>query len=315
RLVVQISKAQDKLPASLFISGVNDRDEHPTFSGGFGDVYRASYQGKTVALKRIKIFTADSTSHRKRIEFCREAIVWRGLHHRFIFPLIGIDQGMFPSSFCMVSPWMKNGTVLQYLKVRGRGEVDRLVTFLETAHGLEYLHAQNIVHGDLRGTSILISDDNTACLSDFGLNTTVSDAQLTTAMASSSASRAGSLRWWSPELIEPTVRTPASDVYAYGCVCLELYSGRPPFSEFKDPGVILRVMRGERPQRPGGSAELWHLVTAAWAAVSNSRPTIHVIVLMFPGRFNTHNGYGDGDKADSQSRHRYFPPECKRSVC
>ncbi|KAJ7083531.1 hypothetical protein C8R44DRAFT_562732, partial [Mycena epipterygia] len=43
RLIVQISKAQDKLPASLFISGVNDRDEHPTFSGGFGDVYRASY--------------------------------------------------------------------------------------------------------------------------------------------------------------------------------------------------------------------------------------------------------------------------------
>lgn len=59
----QISGAQDQLPSSLFITGVNDRDEQPTF-GGFGDIYRASYQGKGVALKRIRTFTADSTSYR-----------------------------------------------------------------------------------------------------------------------------------------------------------------------------------------------------------------------------------------------------------
>ncbi|KAJ7107553.1 kinase-like domain-containing protein, partial [Mycena epipterygia] len=167
RLMGQLAGAQDQLPSSLFISGVNDRDEHPTFAGGFGDIYRASYQGKMVALKRIKTFTMDTASYRTRMAFCREAIVWRGLRHQFILPLIGIDRQMFPSSFCMVSPWMKNGTVLKYLRDRGHGDVDRLGS--ETAQGLEYLHAQNIVHGDLRGTNILISDDNSACLSDFGL--------------------------------------------------------------------------------------------------------------------------------------------------
>ncbi|KAJ7906487.1 hypothetical protein B0H13DRAFT_1527008, partial [Mycena leptocephala] len=43
RLMGQLSGAQNQLPSSLFISGVNDRDEHPTFAGGVGDIYRASY--------------------------------------------------------------------------------------------------------------------------------------------------------------------------------------------------------------------------------------------------------------------------------
>jgi hypothetical protein len=63
----QLSEAQDRLPSSLFISGANDPDEHPTFAGGFGDVYQASYRGKKIALKRIRTFTTDSTSHRTRL--------------------------------------------------------------------------------------------------------------------------------------------------------------------------------------------------------------------------------------------------------
>ncbi|KAJ6597256.1 hypothetical protein DFH09DRAFT_877194, partial [Mycena vulgaris] len=43
RLIVRLSEARDQLPSSLFITGVADRDEHPTFWGGFGDIYRASY--------------------------------------------------------------------------------------------------------------------------------------------------------------------------------------------------------------------------------------------------------------------------------
>ncbi|KAJ7226331.1 hypothetical protein C8J57DRAFT_1093354, partial [Mycena rebaudengoi] len=55
-IIIKLSEACDKLPSSLFISGVDERDEHPTFGGGFGDIYRASYAGKNVALKRIRTF-------------------------------------------------------------------------------------------------------------------------------------------------------------------------------------------------------------------------------------------------------------------
>jgi hypothetical protein len=67
QLMLQLSEAQEQLPSSLFISGVYDHDEHPTFSGGFGDVFRASYQGKMAALKRIRIFTAEAPSKRMHL--------------------------------------------------------------------------------------------------------------------------------------------------------------------------------------------------------------------------------------------------------
>lgn len=60
----KLAETDGKLSSSVFISGVKDPDEHPTFGGGFGDVYRASYAGKMVALKRIRTFTADFASHR-----------------------------------------------------------------------------------------------------------------------------------------------------------------------------------------------------------------------------------------------------------
>ncbi|KAJ6608485.1 hypothetical protein B0H10DRAFT_1734093, partial [Mycena sp. CBHHK59/15] len=43
RLIGKLSKACDKLPSSLIISGVTERDEHASFCGGFGDVYKAMY--------------------------------------------------------------------------------------------------------------------------------------------------------------------------------------------------------------------------------------------------------------------------------
>ncbi|KAJ6542652.1 hypothetical protein B0H19DRAFT_893764, partial [Mycena capillaripes] len=43
RLIIRLSEARDQLPSSLFMTGVTNHDEHPTFSGGFGDIYRASF--------------------------------------------------------------------------------------------------------------------------------------------------------------------------------------------------------------------------------------------------------------------------------
>ncbi|KAJ6558076.1 kinase-like domain-containing protein [Mycena capillaripes] len=284
-LVVRLSAASDQLPSSLFITGVTDHDEQPTYHGGFGDVYRASYNHKTVALKRIRNFQLNTQSESKRIrlQFCREALVWQTLQHEYILPLIGIDRETFPFSFCMVSPWMKYGTVLKYLSQHRRADVDKLL--LQVAEGLGYLHSMNIVHGDLRGTNILVSDDLNACLADFGLTSVIAAASTTD---TSSTNHAGSTRWMAPELIQPHafgcdrfVRTRASDVYAYACVCLELHTGCLPFLDVvQEVPVILKVIAGERPARPDTfmSDDLWALVKAAWAQNFYDRPDIETII-------------------------------------
>ncbi|KAJ6476176.1 kinase-like domain-containing protein [Mycena sanguinolenta] len=156
RIIRKVSEACDRLPSSLFITGVSERDENATFGGGYGDIYCASYGGKRVALKRLRHFLRGSDLRRARLKFCREALVWRDLHHPHILPFLGIDRDSFPEPyFCMVSPWMEHGTVMSYLKTHGASNVDKLL--YEIAQGLQYLHSRNIVHGDLRGVQFLKS--------------------------------------------------------------------------------------------------------------------------------------------------------------
>ncbi|KAJ7508306.1 kinase-like domain-containing protein, partial [Mycena galericulata] len=221
RIIRKLCEACDKLPSSLFITGVSGRGEHPMFGGGFANVYRASYDNKPVALKVVRHFLHASELRELRLKLGREALVWKELHHPYILPFIGIDQDSFPSTLGMISPWMEHGTVLNYLNVHGRSTVDKLL--FEIAQGLQYLHSRNIVHGDLRGANILISEAWTACLADFGLSA-LADATSTLR----STKRSGSLYWMAPELIDPDrfgcefIRTPATDVYAFGCVCVEV---------------------------------------------------------------------------------------------
>ncbi|KAJ7261919.1 kinase-like domain-containing protein [Mycena rebaudengoi] len=278
------SRAYGKLPASLFITGVTGRDTNPTLGSRFGDIYQASYIGRKVALKHVRIFRDQDADHNGKIdlEFCREALVWQHLQHPHILPLIGIDCESFPTSLCMVSPWMEHGTVLEYLDHHGRSNVDRLLS--EIAQGLQYLHSNKIVHGDLRGANILINDEWSACLADFGLSN-LDDA----ATAIDTPNLGGSTHWMAPELLSPEhfregeyCRTPASDVYAFGCVCLELYTGRPPFLDVPlEMPALMKVINGDRPDKPSCdppiSVDTWRLMNDYWAQNPAERPTADIV--------------------------------------
>ncbi|KAJ7880785.1 kinase-like domain-containing protein [Mycena olivaceomarginata] len=279
KLILKLSEACEKFPSSLSITGVSNRNEHPMFHGGFGDIFSASYQGKRVALKRLRIFTGDpTTTQRTRLQFCKEALIWEGLHHRFILPFLGIDNETFPSSLCMVSPWMKNGTVLEYLRDHSLGDVDRLL--LETAEGLRYLHSMNIVHGDLRGNNILISDDFSVLLADFGLANIISATETT--VAAPSSNHPGSTRWFAPELIHPTALVVTASSGHLPAMYMLL--GVPPFHDVTpDISVLLKVMGGGRPGKPVNILDaLWALITTAWGQDWRARPSAAEIITSFP---------------------------------
>ncbi|KAK7055191.1 kinase-like protein [Favolaschia claudopus] len=281
KMIRKLSESCDSLPSSLFIpNGVHACDQYPTFGGGFGDIYRAIIDGKPVALKRTRHFLRGSDLRRIHLKFCREALIWKELQHPYILPLVGIDRDSFPNSLCMVSPWMEQGTAINYLKEHGHDTVDKLLH--EIACGLEYLHSRNIIHGDLKGANILIQGNGTACLADFGLS---NFSDVTTSM---STNRGGSVYWMAPELLDPDqfeselTRTPATDVYAFGCVCFELYTGRPPFANLLDGVAAFKIIKGERAVRPSGlpamSDLFWHHVTLYWAQNPTTRPTTRQIV-------------------------------------
>ncbi|KAF7378266.1 Kinase-like protein [Mycena sanguinolenta] len=283
RLLGKLCETCDQVPRSLIISGVVQRDKCVSVAGGFADVHRAMYQGQHVALKHMRMFL-DTDQRDMRRRFYREALIWQRLRNLYIVPLIGIDTENFPPSLCLVSPWMKNGTINAYLRGREGDERRRIVNRLirEIAQGLAFLHDEGVVHGDLRGANILVSDSGNACLTDFGLTVLVD------ASTSPSRNDAGCARWMAPETLENNPRTPASDIYAFACVCLELYTGHPPFyGEFPlTPAVTYHVVaKRKRPNRPSGHVIpdlVWDLMEKCWAHDVADRPSILGILLRLP---------------------------------
>ncbi|KAF9785168.1 kinase-like domain-containing protein, partial [Thelephora terrestris] len=208
--------------------------------------------------------------------FCKEVVTWKTLRHPNVLPLIGV--AMSKAQFAMVSEWMSNGNINEFVKANP-GE-NRLKLLGDVARGLIYIHQQGMVHADLKGANILIDQAGHARLADFGLLTIISGpANL---LPSSSPGQGGTARWMGPELISPQEfglkvcsPTTLSDCYSLGMVIYETISGGLPFHEDTDLMVIVKVLKGERPLRRKGFTEgLWEILEKCWTPQPSERPTV-----------------------------------------
>ncbi|KDQ16379.1 hypothetical protein BOTBODRAFT_92589, partial [Botryobasidium botryosum FD-172 SS1] len=214
----------------------------------------------------------------------REVKVWSRLKHHHVLPFLGVcTVGSVPY---LISPWMENGHVLEYLK--NHPNVDRRRLLAQVAGGLEYLHKfkpEQVIHGDLRGPNILISKSGNACIADFGLSELKSDAY--DPNYSTPFILAGHPRWQAPEILkaetkEAARRNATTDVFAFGRVMLELFTGKVPFSHIShDIMASVRAMGGEFPPRPcdeeavscGLDDSMWKLMTDCWHSTPSERPS------------------------------------------
>ncbi|KAJ7858294.1 hypothetical protein B0H13DRAFT_2076187 [Mycena leptocephala] len=283
------------LPDDVSICDIVLRSEQPEKHGGFSDVYRGIHKDANgveveVALKVLKIFRDQTDKNRAILhgKFVKEALVWHSLRHENIIPFLGVDYTTFASplsSRAMVSPWMPLGSVLNYMEKHSPSSPYAMQMLDGVIRGLAYLHSNNVVHGDLCGRNILIDKDGRALLADFGLAGFI-DHDTT----NRSSTRGGSIRWMAPELLIPPPdvpfkRTPASDIWAFGCVCCEIWSeGTAPFNQFPtDTGALLAIASGSEespyPTRPSDEAgnvmpeRLWELTHWCFQYDRAQRPT------------------------------------------
>ena len=111
-------------------------------------------------------------------ECCQEAVIWKQLKHNHILPFIGVNTELFSPSFCLISPWMSNGNVIDYLRQLEKVKhsnvsqlaldavrfshpvvslwIDISIQIGSIASGMQYLHNFDppIVHGDIRGVTL-----------------------------------------------------------------------------------------------------------------------------------------------------------------
>lgn len=212
--------------------------------------------------------------------------MWKRLSNSYTLPLLGAC--IRGSELFMVSEWMGNGNIKQYLKQYPH--VNRHPLLLDIARGVAYLHSMNVVHGDLKGVNILVRDDGSACLVDFGLMSIALDPGTTDITTTSEGRTKGTWRWMSPELFEPShfglsrvQLTKESDCYAFGMVIYEILSGKSPFEELKQswlvPGAVISGSRPSIPeQAPSGATELWNLAQECWCQHPRDRPSSPTIL-------------------------------------
>ncbi|KAG6329782.1 hypothetical protein ID866_9307 [Astraeus odoratus] len=136
---------------------------------------------------------------------------------------------------------------------------NKAVDIQDIADGLQYLHNQEILHGDLRGRNVLISEDGHALLADYGLSTLIETSFDTTAAVPIHPT----VRWIAPEQIDNDGKvTIQGDVWAFGMTALELFTRRPPYYDIPDTrSVILRIL-DRPPSRPSDESACFRMTDA-----------------------------------------------------
>ncbi|PVF95321.1 kinase-like protein [Serendipita vermifera] len=216
----------------------------------------------------------------------RELRVWFKLRHKNILPLHGYCHDLGKQG-ALVSPWYQNGNVGHYIRPedssRQVAPLQRFNLWCGIIEGLAYLHANGVVHGDLKPTNVLVDDEVNARVCDFGLATIFSEEMVG---ATPTPVHSSTMRYLPFELIvaEDTVTpTEASDIYALGCLALEIIFLTSPYANRRNPAQIFRdVAKRDPPAQampikdeppPPILQELWNRLKACWNTDPKKRPS------------------------------------------
>lgn len=230
--------------------------------GSAGIVYRATDGATEVALKVLR--AADAESQRR---FAREARLARACASPHVVRILDVGADY------IVMPLYRGGSLATRLAGEGRlptAGTARIAA--ELARGLDALHAQGVLHRDVKPSNVLHDEAGAAVLTDFGLARGVDSTQLTR-----DGQVLGSLHYLAPELIEGQPATPASDVYALGCLLYECAVGSPPFAGRSEAELgyahLVEPPPDPRARRPELPPEVSLALLTALAKDPRSRPT------------------------------------------
>ena len=201
-------------------------------SGSFGTVYKAHWHGP-VAVKTLNV---KIPSLAQLQAFKNEVAVLRKTRHVNILLFMGCVS---KPQLAIVTQWCEGSSLYKHLHVHETKFA--LITLIEiarqTAQGMDYLHAKNIIHRDLKSNNIFLHENLTVKIGDFGL------AAAKTRFADSCQRQpTGSILWMAPEVIRMELQNPysfQSDVYAFGIVMFEMLSMQLPYAHINNKDQIL----------------------------------------------------------------------------
>ncbi|XP_050401686.1 tyrosine-protein kinase CSK [Patella vulgata] len=233
--------------------------------GAFGEVFKGMYKGQVVAVKQLK------DNNRAEQTFLTEASVMTSLRHPNLVQLIGVT---LEGGICLVTEFMARGSLVEYLRSRGRSVItkkDQINFATDTCSAMDYLESKNLVHRDLAARNVLVNDDGTSKVSDFGLAKHDNFSQEGVKFP---------IKWTAPEALRENKFTSKSDMWSFGILLWEIYSfGRVPYPRIPLADVVMHVEKGYRMEAPEGCPpEIYSIMKDSWDIDPLKRPTFNTVI-------------------------------------
>ena len=217
---------------------------HLVARGGMAEVYRARDQllDRPVALK---VLFPELSVDRSFVErFRREAQAAANLSHPNIVPVF--DWGEDNGTYFIVMEFVDGRALSSILRTAGPLHPDRAAEIAaDVAGALSYAHRHGVVHRDVKPGNVLITEEGTIKVTDFGIARAVNTEESLT----QTGAVMGTATYFSPEQAEGMGVDSRSDIYSLGVVIFEMVTGRPPFLGDTPVAVASKHVR-EHPPAP-----------------------------------------------------------------
>jgi eukaryotic-like serine/threonine-protein kinase len=244
-------------------------------SGGMGEVWEAWDERleRRVALKQLRrqsgLSASDAELANRRA--MREARIAARLHHPHAVPVFDVIE--HEGQACLIMQFIPSITLSAVLAEGGPLQPDEAAKVgSQIASALAAAHGVNIVHRDVKPGNVLIAEDGTALISDFGISRALGDATLTT-----SGMVHGTPAFLAPEVARGEASSFASDVFSLGSTLYAGLEGSPPFGKDENSIALLHRVAAGRFQPPQRSGALTPLILQMLSTDPGARPPMHAV--------------------------------------
>ena len=218
---------------------------YPIGNGGFGKVYKAMHNSsKQIFAIKIIDYTKGCNNDKNNICFNYKSIqqetsVMRLINESdYIIKYFGSYYSRQSNTIWLILEYCSSGSAVDLMLSMGRtlSEVEVSTIMEMVLKGLIHIHKINLIHRDIKGANILLSEDGCAKLGDFGVGIQMTDEQYRT-------SKKGSPYWMSPQVILNKNYDMKTDIWSLGITCMELVEGEPPYGDLKPEEVMEKIAK------------------------------------------------------------------------
>ncbi|ORX63041.1 kinase-like protein, partial [Hesseltinella vesiculosa] len=195
----------------------------------------------------IKMIDLDIFERKQIDELRRETALMALSHHENVLPVY--TSFVSSSKLCIVTPYLSGGSCVDIMKTAFPDGLDEtcIATILKQAlEGLAYLHKNGHIHRDIKAGNLLMDEDGTIVLSDFG----VSSSLIETGERNARRTFVGTPCWMAPEVMEQAAQDYKVDIWSFGITAIELATGQAPFAKLPPLKVLLMTLSNDPPTLP-----------------------------------------------------------------